>query len=49
MDYRKKLFVNKDLTDEELFFVKEALEKIDLESINSQGYCFQIEVPIKVS
>lgn len=40
MDYKKKLFVNKDLTDEELFFVKEALGKIDLEEYLQNSFVY---------
>jgi hypothetical protein len=40
MDHRKKLFVNKDLTDEELFFVKEALGRIDLEEYLQNSFVY---------
>lgn len=39
----------KDITSGYRGFHREVLEKIELESINSQGYCFQIEVALRSS
>lgn len=39
----------KDITSGYRAFHREVLEQIDLASINSQGYCFQIEVALRSS
>jgi dolichol-phosphate mannosyltransferase len=39
----------KDITSGYRVFHREVLEHIDLASINSQGYCFQIEVALRSS